>query len=151
MALRGRRQKRWWARLIGMTAGKRGLIRPGQLMTSLSGRWRCLDISRRWPLLPTLLVGLVFGMELDLSTGSSCDSITDLTFPLLLLVLLIHYVLSIMYLSPALKFVLKKEYYDHWMLFVSGCRLVYRTEVPYEDTRIALKLFHKFILLTADL
>ena len=47
--------------------------------------------------------------------------------------------------------VLQKQYYDHWMLFVCGSRLLYRTEVPYEDTRIALRLFHKFILLTADL
>ena len=58
----------------------------------------------------------------------------------------------VLYLSPViLKFVLQKQYYDHWMLFVCGCRLLYRTEVPYEDTRIALRLFHKFILLTADL
>ena len=57
-----------------------------------------------------------------------------------------------LFFSPVLlKDLLSLEYYEHWMLFVNGCRCLLRKPVTEENRKIASKLFDKFIFLVPTL
>jgi hypothetical protein len=57
-----------------------------------------------------------------------------------------------LFYSPiVLKDLLPTEYYEHWLLFVNGCRELFKEKVTSENIRTAAKLFDKFVLQLPDL
>ena len=57
-----------------------------------------------------------------------------------------------LFISPVILMdLLPDQYYDHWMLFVNGCRLLLKKPVTEEHRKISSKLFDKFIYLVPSL